>query len=339
MFAKSTMRLVAASLALPIVFLTGCGGGNNNNGITPTPTPTSGFNGTPTPSPTPANVPSATVIGITSANTLIRFNTRTPGTTTTLPITGLSVGEDLLAIDYRFAPGAGGATGLYGLTRRANGGFQLNRINFSGDSASLQVIGPGFDLANVTSIGFDFNPNVIQSDGSRVDRIRLVSPTRVDARLNADAGALVDNDPNTPGQQNDGDLTFAAGDANQNTAPRVIGAAYTNNDTDPATGTTLYVIDAATNSLAIQGRAASDGTAAVSPNSGQLFTVGSLGLPVGDQSNSGFDIAPGNNTAFASFSGAGTRLYTIDLGTGRASLVGNVGMTGTQVLVGLAIVP
>lgn len=338
MFAKLTMRLVAASLALPIVFLAGCGGGNSN-GITPTPTPTAGFNPTPTPSPTPANVPSATVIGLTSTNTLIRFNTRTPGSTTTLALSGLSTGDDLLALDFRFAPGVGGSAGLYALSRRASGRFQLYRINFSGDSASLQAVGSGFDLANITSVGFDFNPNVIQPDNSRVDRIRLVSPTRINARINPDTGTLVDSDPNNSGQQNDGNLAFAAGDVNQNALPRLVGAAYTNNDSDPTTGTINFAIDAATNSLVTQGRPASGGNAAVSPNTGQLFTVGSLGVAIGDQNNSGFDIAPGNNTAFASFSGAGTRLYTIDLGTGRATLVGDVGMTGTQVLVGLAIVP
>lgn len=333
MFAKSKMRLVAASLALPIVFLAGCGGGNNN-GITPTPTPTSGANPTPTPSPTPANVPSATVIGL-SGNQLIRFNSRTPGTTTAISLSGLEAGENLIALDYRFAPSGTGTQGLYGLSRRASGRFQLYRIDINNNTATLSPVGTGFDAPNTsTTVGFDFNPNVINPDGSRVDRIRVVSPERTNFRVNPNTGAFVDSDPNTEGVQGDGTLAYAAGDVNQNATPIVVGAAYTNNDSDASTGTVNYAIDVATRSLVTQGRPASGNNAAVSPNTGQLFTVGSLGI--GLNGVSGFDIAPGNNTAFLS---AGSGFYIVDLGTGRATLVGTVGATGTQALVGIAIVP
>lgn len=334
MFAKSTMRLVAASLALPLMFLAGCGGGNNN-GITPTPTPTSGANPTPTPSPTPADVPSATVIGLTANNQLVRFNTRTPGTTTALSVSGLGSGENLLAIDFRFAPSGGATTGLYGLSRRANGSFQLLRIDINNNAATLSPVGAGFNAPGATGdVGFDFNPNVLNPDGSRVDRIRVVSPERTNFRLNPDTGAVVDSDAATPGVQGDGLLTFAAGDVNQNVVPRVVGAAYTNNDSDASTGTVNYALDAFTNTLVTQGRPASGSSAAVSPNTGQLFTVGRLGINLSGLT--GFDIAPGNNTAFLSTESG---LYTVDLGTGRATLVGTVGVTGSPTLLGLAIVP
>lgn len=332
MFAKSKMRLVAASLALPVVFLAGCGGGSNGL-INPTPTPTSGAN--PTPSPTPADVPSATVIGLTSNNNLVRFNSRTANTTTAISVTGLAGGENLLAIDYRFAASGTGTAGLYGLSRKSSGGFQLYRIDINNNTATVSPVGAGFDAPGVNSVvGFDFNPNVINPDGSRVDRIRVVSPERANFRVNPDTGAFVDSDTTIAGVQGDGTLSFAAGDVNQAATPRVVGAAYTNNDSDASTGTVNYALDASTNSLVTQGRPASGSNAAVSPNTGQLFTVGSLG--VGVSGVSGFDIAPGNNTAFASFESG---LYIIDLGTGRATLAGNVGVAGGPALVGLAIVP
>ena len=341
MFAKSKVRLVAATLALPILFLAGCGGGGNGLITNPTATPNGTATPTATATATPANVVLAKVIGLTNTNSLVRFNTQTSGTTTLIPISGLSAGEVLLGIDYRFAP-AGMGTGLYGVSRVAGRNFQIYRLDISSNNTANAVrIGSGFTAENVTGVGFDFNPNVINATtGVRGDAIRLVSSTGVNFRVNADTGAIIDTSTAIAGQQNDGTLAFVSGDANQNNTPRVVGAGYTNNDTDAATGTTLYVIDAATNSLATQGRAASGSNAAVSPNTGQLFTVGSLGTSVGDENDTGFDIAPGNNTAFASFtSGTTTQLYTIDLGTGRATLVGTVGASGSTVLTDLAIVP
>lgn len=333
MFAKSKMHLVAASLALPIAFLAGCGGGGNGI-VNPTPTPV----GSPTPIPTvnPANVPLATVIGLTNNNSLVRFNTRTPGTFTPLSLSGLPGGETLLGIDFRFAPSGTGQAQLYGLSRRSSGVFQLYIIGINSTNANFVPVGSGFSADNVSSVGFDFNPNVINPDGSRVDRIRVVSPTRANFRVNPDTGTFVDSDSVAAGQQGDGTLAFATGDANANIAPRLAGAAYTNNDSDPATGTVNYAIDGASGTLVTQGRPASGGNAAVSPNTGQLFTVGSLGFTLNNLDSVGFDIAPGNNTAFASFD---TGFYIIDLGTGRASLVGNLGMTSGSSLVGLAIVP
>jgi hypothetical protein len=81
--------------------------------------------------------------------------------------------------------------------------------------------------------------------------------------------------------QPDGDLAFATGDTNVGRTPDIRGAAYTNNDRDDATGTVNYAIDATLGILATQGRPDNAGTPdtdeTVSPNTGQLFTVGSLG--------------------------------------------------------------
>ena len=62
------------------------------------------------------------------------------------------------------------------------------------------------------------------------------------------------------------------------------------------------------------------------PNPGALSTVGALG--VNATSPVGFDITPANGIAYATFRAAGTRgtvRYRIDLATGRATSLGNLG--------------
>ena len=62
----------------------------------------------------------------------------------------------------------------------------------------------------------------------------------------------------------------------------------------------------------------------VSPNTGQLFTVGALGT--GPVDNVAFDISDIGNTALAALAQGGrTRLHLIDLASGRATLLGSVG--------------
>ena len=76
----------------------------------------------------------------------------------------------------------------------------------------------------------------------------------------------------------------------------------------------------------------------VSPNTGQLRTVGLLGT--GTLSEAHFDISDVANTALLAARPAGqtqTRLYQLDLGSGRASEIGRVG--NGERLLGLAIEP
>ena len=165
--------------------------------------------------------------------------------------------------------------------------------------------------------GVDFNP--------AVDRLRVVTNTGQNLRINPLTGGLAGTD--TP-------IAYAAGDAGAGLAPRIAGAAYTNNTPGTAT-TTLYVIDTNRGVLATQG---SVGGTPVSPNSGQLFTVGSLGVTTND--TVGFDIAR-DGTVLASLSPVGTgitRLYSVNLATGAATLIGTVG-AGNRAYLGLAIAP
>jgi hypothetical protein len=101
-------------------------------------------------------------------------------------------------------------------------------------------------------------------------------------------------------------------------ATGVTGAAYTNNDANGSTATTLYAIDTRLDQVAIQ----------APPNAGSLNATGKLGVDAG--ANAGFDIYSrirGGNTldvqAFASLvTGGRSGLYKLNLFTGRATLLG-----------------
>src|SRR5262249_57841761 len=98
-----------------------------------------------------------------------------------------------------------------------------------------------------------------------------------------------------------------------------------------STSTTLYNIDSNFDSLVRQG---SPGGTPVSPNTGQLFTIGSLGVDTNE--NVGFDIAAPTNNAYASMTVGGvSSLYSINLQTGAATLIGPIG--GGEVIRGISV--
>jgi uncharacterized protein (TIGR03437 family) len=117
-------------------------------------------------------------------------------------------------------------------------------------------------------------------------------------------------------------LTYPTGDANAGANPNLVGVAYTNNF-DRTTSTTLFGIDSNLDILVRQG---SVGGAPDSPNNGRLTTIGALGVNTTDQV--GFDITAPNDVAFASLTTMGassSSLYSINLNTGAATLVGAIG--------------
>ena len=226
----------------------------------------------------------------------------------------------------RFTPGAPGSVTTIGAT-----GVSLTGIDFRPatdqlygyDGDRIYTINPAtgaatlaFDVGNTAgNVGFDFNPTV--------DRIRVVSLTGTNFRLNPlDGSTTVD-----------GAYTFAIGDVNVGRAPAFTAVAYTNSDRDPATGTTLYAIDPTLGQLILVSN----------PNGGAVSTVGSLGIGT-FTSVTGFDIVTVNgvNTAYfaALMAGALTSsLYTVNLGTGAATLVGSIGASGGIEGLALTAVP
>jgi hypothetical protein len=242
-----------------------------------------------------------TVYAVTSSNSLISFNARRPGLVSgDRRISGLQSGENILGLDFRPANGKLYAVGSSG---------QLYMIDTS-TAAATPVGGGGFKEVLVGQVGFNFNP--------AVDRIRLVNNQGANLRLHPDTGAVVDADANAPGVQTDGRLIYSPNDGNAGRPASVVAAAYTNSVAGTKT-TTNFAIDAAQGMLVTQGTR--EGTnPTVSPNTGQLFAVGSLGVkaigPVG------FDIAPKGGAAFASM---GSTFYWIDLSTGAAKRLGTIG--------------
>ena len=260
-----------------------------------------------------------TLVGLTEGGKLVRFNGGQPQRVTVVgAVTGLQSGESLVGIDYRVARGV-----LFGLGSTG----RIYTIDAKTAAAKAVGTGPMAILPSGGEFGFDFNP--------AVDRIRIVSDSGQNYRGHPDTGAAVDGDPNAPGVQGDGKLAFAASDANAGKSPKVVAAGYTYNKENEKI-TTNYAIDAATASLVMQGTREGV-TPAVSPNTGQLFTVGSLG--VAPFARASFDIADVNNAAFAAINHDGaarTRFYVVDLDSGKATFIGTVG--GDR-LRGMAIEP
>lgn len=235
------------------------------------------------------------VIGLTDDGRLVKFRSDRPGLSKEIGfVTGLG-GNDvaLVGIDFRVQNGL-----LYGV---GNGGGVYTIDPRSGVASfvnSLTVALSG------TFFGVDFNP--------AADRLRIVSDTGQNLSHNVNAGGTTAGPP----QQ-----------AVLNTPPAappeigVSGAAYTNNDNEPAnptTNTTLFDIDTTSDQVVIQSP----------PASGTLVATGSLGVDAGPWV--GLDIYSSlvggvsvQNRAFASLVVGGVYgFYQINLLTGAAKRVG-----------------
>jgi uncharacterized protein (TIGR03437 family) len=242
-----------------------------------------------------------TIFALTTNNGLLSFNSGAPGMApAATPITGLATGETLLGMDFRPANGL-----LYAVSNQSNI-YIINTATAVATPVSATPFTPG---VMGTNFGVDFNPVP--------DRIRFVSDADQDLRLNQNNGTVAGVD---------GALAFNTGDPNQGMNPNIVAAAYTNSVAG-ATTTTLYEIDSTLNALVTQG---SVGGAPIGPNTGTLLTVGALGVTLSD-GETGFDIAPTTNAAFASLSiGGVSTLHTINLSSGAATPIGAIG-SGLQI--------
>jgi hypothetical protein len=224
------------------------------------------------------------VVGLTADQRLVLFREDTPQKTRNIgSISGL-VGSDtkLVGIDFRPATGA-----LYGLGD-AGGVYTLDVTTAQATFKSqLNVALSG------TSFGVDFNPTV--------DRLRIISDDGQNLRANVDDGTTsVDLGLNNSGVP----------------ALGVTGVAYTNNDLDANTATTLFDIDTTLDQISIQ----------APPNNGSLNANGKLLVDV--SSPVGFDIysrlSQGRSvtsTGFASLTvGGRVGFFRMNLLSGEANL-------------------
>ena len=232
-----------------------------------------------------------------------------------LSIAGLAEGEMLIGIDFRPANGV-----LYGVGRIGSDPVgQLYTIDVYSGAAT--PVGARTIPLNGMAFGFDFNPVP--------DRLRIVSDAGQNIRVNPDNGAVAGTDTN---------LAYAAmGDPNSGRTPRVVAVAYTNPENDPQTNTALHDLDV--DRAADMGANGDVLDIQVPPNGGVLNTVGRLGVDADDFT--AFDIGP-DNEGLAAIRPAGSqysRLYYIDLPSGQAVDLGQIGGKRGQgeMIVGLAI--
>jgi hypothetical protein len=237
---------------------------------------------------------------------LLTFDTALPGTIrTSVGITGIDATQTLVGIDVRPLTNTLYALG-YNATA-ATGVTNTQVYSLNGATGVATAVGTAVRLELGTgNIGFDFNPTV--------DRIRVVGANRNNYRLNPITGALA---------ATDGVLTYATGTA----TPTIGTAAYTNSFAAASTtsGTTLYNYDQVLNQLNTQ-------ATANPPMDGQLTAVGASGITAGTATPTvSLDIystGVGVNTAYLvanSATSANTSLYTVNLTTGAATLVGAIG--------------
>jgi Ca2+-binding RTX toxin-like protein len=259
------------------------------------------------------------LIGLTDSNTLVSFDPDRPNQATTISVKG--VNGKLIGIDLRPANGL-----LYGVT-------DTNKIYIidptTGNATSEQNISPIPFNAGFQS-GVDFNPVP--------DLLRLVGANDQNLRVNVNTGAVQDGDTLTAGIQPDRNLAFAANDSNAGKDPNISAAAYTNSFApSPASRrTTLYNIDSKLDILTRQGGLnflASDPNSGPSPNTGQQFTIGSLGVDFADKV--GFDIFSPVAAVNIAYAVSNSTLYSINLATGAATSLGTIG-NGSLNFVGFA---
>ncbi|MFF7300724.1 DUF4394 domain-containing protein [Streptomyces sp. NPDC008265] len=225
-------------------------------------------------------------IGLTSDQRLVEFDVNKPSKTWSLgKVSGLSGDSKLVGIDFRVQNEK-----LYGVGDQG-GIYTLNTSNAKAMKVSQLTVA----LAG-TAFGVDFNP--------AANRLRVISNTGQNLRHNIDDAAA----PLTTTV--DGTLTNPT--TPPSTAMGVTGAAYTNNDLNAATATTLFDLDTMADRISLQSPA----------NAGTLAPTGNLGVDAA--LDAGFDIyynaMAGTNHGFAAIGTGGSyRLYAVDVLTGKAT--------------------
>jgi hypothetical protein len=240
------------------------------------------------------------VVGLTVTDRLVFFDSDVPSVVGALvSITGFQPGEHIVAVDFRPLTGQiyalGSASRLYTLNPVTGAATQVGSGSFTPSLSGIEF-------------GLDFDP--------ATDRLRVVSNTGQNLRLDPNTGAVVSADSA---------LIFAPGEPQAGAQPDITGVAYTNNFKGAASST-LYAIDWRRGQLQ---RIGSPDGSPVSPNMGQVFTVGTLGTGFQITEMVGFDIAANSGTAYAALRSAdalsGSVFCTINLSTGAATQQGQIG--------------
>jgi hypothetical protein len=234
------------------------------------------------------------VVGLTADRRLVRFDAANPRRTRDIGwVRGLVGDQMLVGIDHRVQDGklygVGNAGGIYTISSRSAVATKVSQLTVA---------------LSGTSFGVDFNP--------AANRLRVISDTGQNLRHNIDDPMGL---PAAGTTAVDGTLTYPPATT---AATGVSGAAYTNNDLDANTATTLLDVDTNLDQVAIQSPA----------NAGSLAPTGKLLVDVGP--GAGFDIYSRlrdgrvqGNTGYATLQlGGRAAFFQISLLTGQANPVG-----------------
>lgn len=228
-------------------------------------------------------------VGLTADQRLVEFDVDSPSKTFPIgKVSGLRGDTKIVGIDFRVQNEK-----LYGVGDRG-GIYTLNTTNAKAAKVSQLTV-----ALSGAQFGVDFNP--------AANRLRVISDTGQNLRHNIDDAAA------PLGTTADGTLTNPT--MPPSTARGVTGAAYTNNDLNAATATSLFDLDTAADRISLQSPA----------NAGSLAPTGNLGVNAAP--NAGFDIyysvKTGVNKGFAAIStGRSYSLYEINVLNGRATGLG-----------------
>jgi Domain of unknown function (DUF4394) len=260
------------------------------------------------------------LVAVTASQHLVRFSASYPARLSLRQrLSGLPDGETVADVDYRVAKGV-----LFGVSN------QGRVITIDPWTARVTVVSestPAISWGGQRA-AIDFNP--------AVDRIRVVTSGGMNLRMHPDTGKLIDSNPNEGGVQIDRRLAYVAGDVNAGRLAEVTAVGYTYNK-DNEKVTTLFGIDRAQGTLVRHGSLEGQ-QPFVSPDTGELRTVGALGLgPLVDVSMDISDLRYLALAAVRTQAEPRSVLYDIDLRNGQPRRLGVIG-DGEPVL-GLAIVP
>lgn len=249
----------------------------------------------------------------------VAFRADAPGTFTRT-FSAVGIAAELRAMDFRLTTGE-----LYALfsdgSSAGNDLYVVRRINLTtGFVSELGAVSPPAVPAG-SRFGMAFDPYL--------NHIRVVTGAGGHFPLSPETGASL-------GFYSA--LQYVAGDSGASTAPVIEHIAFKNAVSNP-TDTTLYGIDTARNVLVRIGPADVTG----SSSSSNVTTISSASLGFNPDNAGGFVIDPGSDVGYFATnvlvsSAFVPRLYSINLVTGVATFIGQIG-TGTGVVRGLALAP